>query len=306
VGGEQAIGRCHAGGHVAGAGDAAHHRARHGHEQRGWRALSGNVGDNDCEPVRIDQKIIVEIAADLARRVHLGMEIDPLGRAVAHPWFRQDRLLDLRGCLHFLAAMLLGADLCRHPGKHPGEGRQFARLVAQLVEQCRIIFVAPQRLCRIGQGGERVVHRRQTAAKLPDDRHADRRIVGAEAHQAVVLDADHDEIGARDDARRARQIGKDAKLADDPIRPDRRQMDRSAGERDENFGLPFEDHTGKAAGIAFAHDGRAGRVGGEPAMRRHGQQRLAIDPRENRVRRQYLGDFLDRPPRSAGSCVGRR
>ena len=33
LGGEQAIGLCHAGGHVAGAGNAAHHRARHRHEQ---------------------------------------------------------------------------------------------------------------------------------------------------------------------------------------------------------------------------------------------------------------------------------
>ena len=33
-----------------------------------------------------------------------------------------------------------------------------------------------------------MVHRRQTAAKLADDRHADRRIVGAEPHQAVLLD----------------------------------------------------------------------------------------------------------------------
>ena len=31
--GEQAIGLGHAGGHVAGAGNAAHHRARHRHEQ---------------------------------------------------------------------------------------------------------------------------------------------------------------------------------------------------------------------------------------------------------------------------------
>ena len=139
---------------------------------------------------RVDQKIIVKIAADLACRVHLGMQVDARGGALAHQRRRQDRLLDLGGRLHFLAAVLLGPHLGRHAGEGLREGGQFARLAGQLVEQRRIVLVAAERFRRIGQVGERAVHAGQAAAELADDRDADRRVFGAEPHQAVLVDAD--------------------------------------------------------------------------------------------------------------------
>ena len=50
--------------------------ARYGHEERGGHALAGHVRHHEAEGGIVDEEIIVEVAAHLARRRHMGIEFN--------------------------------------------------------------------------------------------------------------------------------------------------------------------------------------------------------------------------------------
>ena len=132
------------------------------------------------------------------------------------------------------------------------------------------------------------------AAEFADDLDADRGEFGGEAHQAVAVDAQHDDIGSRHHGRDARQVGEDAQFADEPVAAERRHMDQPGRDLDIDLDFAFEDHAGEGAAVPLAHDRLAGRKSGEAAARRDRAQRGRIEPAEDRVQRQHLLDLLDR------------
>ena len=57
-----------------------HQGTGHDHEQGGGHALAGDVGDDDPDPVPVDTEEIVEVAADLLRRLHDAVHLQDPGR----------------------------------------------------------------------------------------------------------------------------------------------------------------------------------------------------------------------------------
>ncbi len=209
-------------------------------------------------------------------------------------------MLDFGRRAHLRAAVLLGPDLACHPGEGAAETGKLAGQIGQLVEQGTVEFVAPEGLGGIGQIGQRAVHAREAAAEFVDDRDGDRRVFGAEAHQAVLLDARGDNVGARDHGRGARHVGKDAQLADNPVASDGRHVHRPGRQGDKHVDLAFQDHRREAAGLAFVHQLVAASIGGDAELGSDSEQRIVVKTREDRVRRQNPRDLLGGNRRCSG------
>src|SRR5437016_3269849 len=128
----------------------------------------------------------------------------------------------------------------------------------------------------------------QHAAEVADDLDPDRGELGGKAHQAVTVDAQHDDIAPRHHGGDARQVGEDAQFADEAVAPERRYMDLPGRDLDINIDFAFEDDAGEGAAIALTHDRLAGRESRETAARRDRTQRGRLKPTENRVQRQNL------------------
>ena len=86
------------------------------------------------------------------------------------------------------------------------------------------------------------------AAEFADDLDANRGELGGKAHQAVAVDAQHDDVGPRHHRRDARQVGKDAQFADKPVAPERRDMDQPGRDLDIDIDFALKDHAGEIAG----------------------------------------------------------
>ena len=294
AGREQPVGVAHALRHIGLRGGVAHDGARHRHKERGWDALSRNIGDRHHQAALVEHKIIVEIAADLARRVHIGVQVDPVFGGAERQRTGQDRLLDRGSRLHLLAARLLRLDLRGHIGKSARECRERPRLPRQFGEHGGVVLSARQGIRRVGQEGERLVGAVEALPQLADDLDRDRGKLGDEAHQVVAVDTQCRDIGARHDRRRARHIGNPAELADDTVAPERRHMDEPGGDLDKDIDLAVEDHQREVAMLALLHDLLASRESDGAATRGDGVQRARIEAREDRVQRQHPGDLLDR------------
>ena len=60
-------------------------RLAHRHEDRRRQALAGDVADQQEQPALVEQEEVVQVAADLARRRHRGVQIDARRRRAAGP-----------------------------------------------------------------------------------------------------------------------------------------------------------------------------------------------------------------------------
>ena len=89
-------------------GGGAQHRAGRGHHERRRHALVGDVADHDPDPAVVERDEVVEVAADLARRPVV--RVDLPARQVRQR-ARQEVLLDQLRDLQLLLQALAAADL---------------------------------------------------------------------------------------------------------------------------------------------------------------------------------------------------
>ncbi len=176
--------------------------------------------------------------------------------------------------------MLLFADLRRHLGEDTGEIGELALLLGQLGQHRIVIFVSCERVRRISQISEWTVHAVQSLTELANDREGNHWKVRGEAHQAVAVDPEHDEIGMRHHSRGARHVGKGAELADNAVPTDRGHMNAPGRDLDKDVGLALDDQVGEAAGVPLAHDCRPGLEPVETASRRGFEKGGPIELRE--------------------------
>src|SRR5262245_20747160 len=76
-------------------GDHAYHRLGSRHEERGRRPLVGHVGDDEAERPRVTPEEVVEVAADLTRRLQGAVDLHGMRRGRFRKHGRDHAELDL-------------------------------------------------------------------------------------------------------------------------------------------------------------------------------------------------------------------
>jgi hypothetical protein len=139
----------------------------------------------------IEQKIVVEIAANVPRRQHIREEVERGAATRSQPSWRQQGVLDCNCARHFLTMRAPLNDLLRQAAKRMREVDKLRQWCIELVEQAQVEVVMAERLQRIGVKSDRLIERLKSAPNLHQHRGKKSRVLAAELLQVAALDAQY-------------------------------------------------------------------------------------------------------------------
>ena len=264
------------------------------HQERGGHALVRHVGDGDDEPATVQQKEVVEIAADLAGRLKRDGDRVPSGQEVGRRR-GQHRLLDLPGDVELARPPLLlreprgalldvPAEHPAHPVRHVPERAHLQRVPDLGQRGVEVALAHPvdragQRLQRPGDAAGREPHEAQGQ---PEDAEADEELPLGQAPRLG------DQLVARrgqEQGQRLPHVHRDRALRADP-----------GSALDREGGVPSRRRAGRG-------DKAAER--GVPEVVEPGETGIPGRPRADQSRRVGMGDHEstrvdEREPRGGG------